>query len=68
MLSEFSPVLQLLKMRVVVPKYLRHKETMIYFHYFATKTRLIYFYHFPENFVLILNNFENIAKNISVTL
>ena len=37
----------------VLPKYLRRKETMIYFHYFATKTRPIYFSHFPENFVLI---------------
>ena len=50
---QFSVVLQHLEMRVVVPKYLRRKETMIYSHYFATKTSPIYFSQVPEHFVLI---------------
>ena len=46
-----------------MPKYLRHEETMIYFHNFATKTRPIYLSHFPEKICInILNNLENIAK------
>ena len=42
-----------LKLRVIVTKYLRRKDTMSFSHYFATKTRPIYYSHFPENFVSI---------------
>ena len=45
-----------------MPKYMRHKETMIYFHYFATKTRPIYFSIFRENFILISSTLRQILQ------
>ena len=40
LLSSFHQSYQLLKMRVAAPEYLRHKNAMIYSHYFDTKTEI----------------------------